>query len=453
MKHFITLFLLSVSFSVNAQSLTAEQTRQVKIVVDAYKQNLIAYSISHDKDYTVLFDRIKSYFIPNPGDAHVMDFGDLDDGGAENVNLDTYLNKISEEYEGSIITTFTSGKILDCILKGENDQVAVYLLNKTMNYKSKIFVATNVILVTLPLKPKDGENYKIKSVQSATFFINTYKTYSCANMVEFRNSDREKTTILHEADTLLTNAKQPERALIKYIYLAERYPKDGYIRKQMDLCTSEIQDPNFLVKRGDSLLQTENFSQALYWYKWHQKLEIEKSDSTEVAAKIDSIVLKSKNTLYADAKSKAQKAYDEKNWPEARFFTEQALGYKPNDAFALDLLKNIKNYDETEYTKEIANASRMYSKDDKKNAGEYYRVLKKHDTYHPLTMIQYMQMCLILVTDRGFIKKGLKMTDDEIHADLKTYCKKLSDSLSTETNKRLLRTAEILLENVISFKI
>jgi len=441
---FISLFVINSSFIINP-SLSEKQKKQVQIVTEAYTKALEQYSnyegIASQDLRTKLLD-----LYDDPNNIHVNDLiflSNSDDLISENVSWLDYLRNIDEQFHFGITIDFNIN-YTDCI----DEKVAIVSIDKRItDKKGRANTKSEIIEVTLPSDEDNSSGYKIHEVLAA----DNYKaeSNSCSNEIHLSNDDIELYDKKKAADNYYFELKQYLNAKNLYDYILNKNRNDVYARRQSELC-KEILNKTDYQKKADGFFEGREFIKALYWYERLQKEYPDQITNNLIKEKIEQSKIGIIDAEYSKFINKADAAFVEHDFINARYNYNQALKSKPRDNYAAQRLEESKINDDEFARREINRISALAT--NQKYWGDYFRILSKYEGsiyYKRLNTQHYINMVKLLATYNKHVKREMNFTRKDFNSYLKIYSKKLNDALTWATNPDWIEQGNRLLKSVI----
>lgn len=441
-------FLLITSFTnrinnIDSFSLTEEQERQIDILINAFNSALKHYSSNDGDGAENLRSSLVSLVDDPTSSLHYNDISQFlsDEGlGSENQLWMSYLQDIDEKLHFGLNVEITAKKPY-CI----DGDLAVVCLEKRIEYKGKNRNIKEVVLITLPQNEKNGEGYRIFEILSAQNYKGENDNL-CSKTIEIDNEDVELYTKRKKGDNLFFENRDYLNAKVMYEFILSKSSDDGYLKKQIDLCTTYINQSDYQNK-ADGYFKEGAFEKAQFWY---EKLIAEYKESIDITIPSDRI-RKCKeeiiNAAYSQFIGKADAAFATNSYSNARYYYEQALRIKASDNYAKSRLEESKVRDNNFARQEIARAVRLLEASPS-NYGEYFRILMKYEgygNYKRLTTRQYYNMVMLLDNQNKDVKRVMKFDQKDCKDYCRIYCKKLNDALFYETNSQWREESQRLL--------
>jgi len=430
----------------NSSSISEEQERQIDYLVNAFNSVLKQYSSNSGDGAETLRSSLVSLFDDPTAALHYNDISQFfsdDVLTSENQLWMSYVQDIDEKFHFGLNVDIIAKKPY-CI----DGNLAVVSIEKKMEYNGKSRNVKEVILITLPQNEKNGEGYRISEILSAQNYKGENDNL-CSAKIEIDNETVELYTKRNQADNLFFETKDYLNAKLLYEFILNKSTNDVYIKKQIDLCTTYINQADY-ENKADKYFRTGEFEKAQFWY---EKLIAEYKEKIDITLPVERI-RKCKeeiiNTAYSQFIRKADEALASNNYSSARYYYEQALRTKISDNYAKSKLEESKEKDDSYARQEISRAVRLLEVSPS-NYGEYFRILMKYEGYGKnkrLTTKQYYNMVMLLDNQNKDVKRVMKFDQRDCKDFCRIYCKKLNDALYRETNWQWREESERLLLNI-----
>lgn len=442
--------MLCCAAFLQAQELTTNQRKQVITRVEAFKNYLVKYSGGNFTYSTVIFrDSLSAMFAPDAN--HAIDLGGQYKGGVREEPIDNYLVKVATGYNFKVDIRFTQGQLIDCIdtLDGKS---AIYVTEKCIAQKGSVNVFSEVVQVSLPDDENNYNGYKIREVAFAADFKYDQEThYQCANLINVRTEDKEKVEKQNTADVLFYSHRYTD-AIEAYLFMADRYPWDGYPQLMLVTCKDSLRNDSIFLQQGKKYLGEKQPARAINWYTGHTLVFPKDTNNVWIADTIRHIRVVSADENYAASMTNALQQQKLNNFGDACYYYTNALKFKPGNRVALDSLTHTRVKDVDYANNKIDSAIRLYKENKTDNAGAYFKILDEYGRYGThIGTEQYLYMAY-LAYDHN--KQVLNAMSVQTNKDFKIFRKRCYDNLinayNQETNKEVRKKVKYFIEEIVN---
>jgi tetratricopeptide (TPR) repeat protein len=416
------------SFIVNSVNDDNDETDKI---LNEYFAKLNAYSFCLNKSlvdlrHQELNDMHESIELP----CYIDDLNNEED---ETLELQTYYNRIEDNYKNEVEIKFDNLKIANCKIAYEGKYLSVVAAEKNVIFHGKktttnVFISVNIsdrkIVQIVPAKfAKDACS---KSVELAVFFRKSEEQSKFAAEQRYKQGDKA----FKEKDYFL--AKECYEQAFKILGREE-------ITQKVKNCDNEISCIT-IFESADDLFAKQNYVDA---YERYMTTPLSCENYDKVAYKLstckDAIAKRE-----CDKKLGAAEEYAaEQNYEKAISLAEEALNCAKEPALIRVKIKAWKEAKKDFAIAQVQKAVYMIEHNDRK-AG--FKLMYKYETSPVLNAANYTHMAFELDTNAGNIGSYMKFTASQRYYYARMFCIK---ALQLDPN---YPKARLMWDNIFSLK-
>jgi tetratricopeptide (TPR) repeat protein len=394
---------------------------QIEDFVNKYISLLINYADCPNRELAIDKRRQLVRLFENRLFPHSFDLFNNEDN--EQI-VDTYILNIENNYNNKIEMEFSNVHIYTCTEEKEGVKYAFVTADKTLTYEGK----TRNVKVLLGINITT-DDYKINQVVFPEEYITSKGKCSLDETIDENKSmyeyNRAIADIAFKKNDYVSAKKFYEKAL-------NFEDDDVYSLSQIKKCNDFLNYSSYKTN-ADNEFNKSDFNKAK---KLYEKILKDYPENKNYAQ--DMIVKcnqKIKEQTFEDIKADAEDYYKRGIYNKAKEYYLDALNYKSNDAYVLDMVKKCDMGDKNKVQNELQRARNLVSQNTKES---YAEAIKTYTYFEPsgmLTAKDYYTMASILDMAYAQVNKILGYGKNHSYFLAKEYClksKKLGSQDATE---------------------